>query len=146
MEFRVLGKADLRLATLSALPMVGAVAGAALDERMNLGFTAWRSACRAVGVNIASLVSFTWQLLPWALTGLLLGAAGLLVYGAVQRRCCAQQCLAAHAGCVLSLPLGLWLCASSLPLAITMLAEIAAAILVAMMLPSIASRSAIRHP
>jgi hypothetical protein len=134
------------LILLSALPMAGAILGAALDERINLGFTIWRTSCRAAGLNFASLASFTWQLLPWALTGLLAGGVGLLIYGAAQPRCCARQCLAAHAGCVLSLPLGILLCISATPVPVMLLLDVAAAALAAWLLLRTTSRSIPAHP
>ena len=96
-----------------------ATAGAWFDERTHLGFSNWRSACRASGLSFTSLVSFTFDLLPYAMTGALFGffvlqfAAAALWYRAGG----ARAALAPHAGCALGMTVGLPLCAltSSVP-------------------------------
>lgn len=125
-----------RLALLAALPMLGALAGGWLDQRHHLGFTTWRSACRAAGLRLSSLVEFTWQLLPSALVGLLLGGLVVLGLGALATRHGrpADDCLAAHVGCALTLPAGLWICASAVPLPLMLLADVAAAAVLALLL------------
>jgi hypothetical protein len=108
-------------------PMLGASAGAWLDERWHLGFTTWRSACRASGLRLATLVDFTLQLLPLAVLGLLLGGLLVVLAGMCLRHRPGhvRRCLAAHAGCALSLPIALLLCATTLPLPLMMLADLA---------------------
>jgi hypothetical protein len=116
-----------KLPVLAALPMLGAALGASLDERRAVGFSTWRSACRAAGLDFASLIDFTWQLLPLTLAGLMLGGLGVLAIAFVRRHELrdARSCLAAHAGCALSLPLALLLCASTLPWGWMLLADLA---------------------
>jgi hypothetical protein len=111
------------LLLMSALPMLGALGGGWLDQRHHLGFTIWRAACRSTGLRFASLVDFTVQLLPTALAGVLLGGLAVLVWGLMTRERHAGLCLAAHAGCALTLPLALLLCASALPLPVMLLAD-----------------------
>jgi hypothetical protein len=112
----------LRLAALSSLPMLGAATGAAFDERLRVGFTTWRTACRGIGLRIPTLVDFTLQLLPLAVIGLLLGGLLVLAAGAMSRERDARVCIAAHAGCALSLPVMLVLCAL-LPPALMLVAD-----------------------
>jgi hypothetical protein len=110
---------EWRAAALSLVPMSLGMAGAWFDERTHLGFSNWRSACRASGLSFTSLVSFTFDLLPHAMTGALFGffvlqfAAAALWYRAGG----ARAALAPHAGCVLGMSVGLPLCAltSSVP-------------------------------
>lgn len=133
----------LRLAALSSLPMLGAAIGAAFDEQLRLGFTTWRSACRGLGLRIPTLVDFTLQLLPLAVIGLLLGGLAVLVTGVLSRE--HRTSVAAHAGCALSIPVALVLCAL-LPPAIMLVADVivaafAAALLLALLRsPSRAAR------
>jgi hypothetical protein len=114
------------LPALAALPMLGAALGAWLDERRLLGFSTWRSACRAAGLDFSSLLSFTWQLLPLTLAGLLSGGAVVLAIAIVLRGEVndARLCLAAHAGCALALPVMLLLCASTLPWVWMLIADV----------------------
>src|SRR5689334_25218299 len=95
---------------LAAVPSLGAFAGGWLDERTHLGLTNWRGACRAAGLSPRSLLHFTWELLPAAIAGALLG--GLVLLGlafAFRRRDDAvRACTAAHLGCALAMPLGLF--------------------------------------
>lgn len=139
------------LPLLAALPMLGASLGAWMDETRRLGFSTWRSACRAAGPDFASLVDFTWQLLPLTLAGLMLGGLLVLAIAIVRRNELrdAKSCLAAHAGCALTLPVALLLCASTLPWAWMLLADLGittamAWLLLALMRP--ASRAAAAHP
>jgi len=128
--------------------MVGAAIGAALDERHHLGFTTWRTACRTAGLHISTLVDFTFQLLPLAVIGLLLGGLVVLAAGALARDHSARLCAAAHAGCAVTLPLALILCAF-LPPALMLAIDAVLATLAAMVLlfllrtPSRAGRA---HP
>ena len=103
---------------LSLLPMACAMLGAVLDERGHLGFSNWRSACRAAGLSLPSLVTFTFELLPTALVGALSGGFIVLVIGASQRRqrSMAVGSLAAHGGCVIGMCVGLPLCVLPFPL------------------------------
>jgi hypothetical protein len=134
------------VALLSLLPMTGATLGAWLDERGQLGFTTWRSACRAAGLRISSLVDFTLQLLPSAVLGLLAGGLALLLIGVLNRAVPARHCLAAHAGCALSLPLGLSLCTLPLPVPLMLLIDIAAGALLATWLLRAPARAPLLHP
>lgn len=97
--------------------------GAWLDERRALGFTIWREACRAGGISWHSLATFTLELLPTAVIGALLGGVLVLAVGARRRAAGARGALAAHAGCTVAMPIGLLLCASSLPWPLTLAAE-----------------------
>lgn len=101
----------LRVAALAAVPMLGAVAGAALDERHHLGYSTWRTACRSAGPRIPTLIDFTLQLLPSATIGLLLAGLLVLAAGLLLPRRVAKNCAAAHVGCAVTLPAMLMLCA-----------------------------------
>jgi len=115
---------------LAWLPMGLATLGAWLDESRALGFTLWRGACRASGISLPSVAIFTLELLPTAVIGALLG--GVLVLAAGFRRPgAAPRALAAHAGCVAAMPVGLLLCASAWPWPMTLAAELALSALVA---------------
>jgi hypothetical protein len=107
----------LRMTLLSLLPSLGATAGALVDERSTLGFSTWRSACRVDGVGLGSLFSFTWQLLPYAISGLLLGGLAVQILGWAlrYRRTTAEECVATHLGCLVAMPIALLLCAQSMP-------------------------------
>jgi hypothetical protein len=111
---------------LSSLPMLGALLGAFLDEWRALGFTTWRSVCRAADLDLSSLVSFTLQLLPQAVIGLLLGSSVLLALAMGRRNQAhaARDCLAAHAACALTLPVALLICASALPWPLMLAADL----------------------
>ena len=63
------------------LPMTLALAGACIDERAHLGFSNWRSACRAAGLPLSSLLSFTLELLPTAVLGALVGGIAVQISG-----------------------------------------------------------------
>ena len=112
------GHEQAGLAWLALLPMALALAGAFLDERAHLGYTTWRSACRAAGLSPASLATFTLELLPRAVIGALAGGVLVLIAGMLLRRRghMAHCALAAHGGCLLAMALGLWLCTTALPL------------------------------
>src|SRR5688572_12952036 len=103
---------ELRAAALALLPMAFAAAGAWIDERTHLGFSNWRSACRASGLRVESLVAFTLDLLPTALIGALFGSVVLHVITAAMwfRAGGARMTLAAHGGCLLGMTVGLLLC------------------------------------
>jgi hypothetical protein len=103
-------------ALFASLPMVGAVIGAAFDQRHHQGFTTWRAACGAAGLRFGTLIDFTLQLLPTAIIGLLLGGLVVLAAGALAGDRHARTCIAAHAGCALTLPVALILCAFLPPL------------------------------
>jgi hypothetical protein len=111
-----------KLLLLTALPLAGAIAGALFDERDHLGFTNWRSACRVSGFSFRSTVTFAFELLPTAIIGLLAGGLALQAIGfRLRHRDQTNLCLTAHAGCALTMPIGMALCAYALPLP-TMLA------------------------
>ena len=80
--------AQAHLAGLAAISPASAAVGALIDERLHLGFTNWRSACRASGISFASLFHFTLELLPNAVIGGLLGAllVQLLAFSLRHRR------------------------------------------------------------
>ena len=122
-----------RLACLAAIPPAGGVIGGLFDERAHLGFTNWRSACRASGISPGSLLHFTLELLPSAVIGALLGGMVVLMqaFAASNRPGAAHDCLAAHLGCVVSMPLGLMLCALAMPIPVTLFFEITAAVIAA---------------
>jgi hypothetical protein len=118
---------------LVLLPMALAVLGAAFDERRNLGFSTWRSACRSAGFSIPSLFSFTLELLPSAVMGALLGGAALQIVGIGMRhrKGMAAASLAAHGGCSLGMLAGLPLCVLPVPVPWLLGAEILLAALAA---------------
>jgi len=102
---------------LGTIPMTFGVAGALFDEWTRLGFSAWRSACREAGPTLASLFTFTIQLMPTAVAGVLAGGFLVLIVGALRRHPHAgRSALAAHGGCVVGIAVGLPLCVLTLPL------------------------------
>jgi hypothetical protein len=116
---------------LACVPMSLALLGGWLDERRALGFTVWRSACRAAGLSPSSIATFTLELIPTAVIGALLGCFIVLLAGLRRQPASAHGAVAAHAGCVVAMPVGLILCASALPWPLTLLAEGALAALAA---------------
>jgi hypothetical protein len=114
-----------RFLALGWLPMVLAALGALIDEKRSLGFTIWRSACRSAGLSIGSIAAFTIELLPTAVAGALVGGLLVLLGGVVSRASLAPAALAAHTGCLLGMPAGLLICASSLPLPVSLAGEAA---------------------
>jgi hypothetical protein len=107
---RVTGRSITSL--LATIPSLGAIAGGSLDERLHLGFTNWRSACRASGLSASSLLHFTLELLPLAVIGMLAGGVLLLCIGFFvrTRHDAARACGAAHLGCAVAMPLSVLLC------------------------------------
>jgi hypothetical protein len=126
---------EFRAAALALVPMAFAAAGAWIDERTHLGFSNWRSACRAAGLSPQSLIAFTFELLPAALIGALLGMMALQFSAALFwfRAGGARMTLAAHGGCLLGMTAGLLLC-SALPLSQMWLAEITITVVAATLL------------
>ena len=123
---------------LALLPMTLALGGGWIDEQARLGFSNWRAACRAAGFSLQSIAWFTFELLPGALIGALMGGLCVLLYGVLARRRHhgAHAALAAHAGCALAMVAGLFLCALALPVTLVLgiealLASIAAGTLLA---------------
>jgi hypothetical protein len=114
------------LILLTSIPSIGAFAGGWMDERAHLGFTNWRSACRAAGLAPASLFHFTKELLPNAIVGTLLGGLLLAGLGFALRfhRELAHACAAAHIGCALAMPLAFLLCALALPVGAMFAADV----------------------
>lgn len=110
---------------LALLPMVLALGGGAIDERSHLGYSTWLSACRAAGLSLNSVVTFTVELLPTAVLGMLAGGVLLLLTAVWQRRagCPARAILAPHAGCAVGMLAGLLLCTFALPLPLMLAAE-----------------------
>jgi hypothetical protein len=136
-----------RLAGLAAISPVGALIGGLVDERVHLGFTNWRSACRASGLSFASLFKFTLELLPNAIVGALLGGllVQLLAFSLRPRH--TEACLAAHLGCAVVMPLGLLLCALALPIPLMLITEVALAVAAAYLMQALWKRhSATRIP
>lgn len=138
-----------QLALLTGISPTFALLGGLVDERIHLGFTNWRSACRAAGLSLSSLTYFTLELLPTAVIGALLG--GLLIlapaFAASQQAPSVGSCLAAHAGCAIAMPAGLILCALALPIPLMFGAEVALAVAMASILHGLTTRtSAIRVP
>lgn len=107
------------------------VLGAFVDEWRALGLSTWRSACRGAGLSLPSIVHFTLELLPTAVIGALLGGLVVLAAGFRAPREAARGALAAHAGCLAAMPLGMLLCASAWPWPLTLGAEMALAALAA---------------
>ncbi len=120
-------KHDSRLAILIALallPMGAALAGAFVDERLRLGVTVWRSACRASGFALGSVIAFTLELLPCAVIGALAGGLVVLAFAfGAGSAAWARQSLAAHVGCTVAMPAGVMLCALALPLPLMLAAD-----------------------
>jgi hypothetical protein len=110
---------------LALLPMAFGTLGALLDERRALGFTLWRSACRAAGLSPGSILAFTLELLPSGVAGVLLGGLAVLAGGVLMPARDARGVVAAHAGCALGMPAALMLCALSWPVSAAMLADAA---------------------
>jgi hypothetical protein len=141
-----------RLAGLGVVSPAFAVVGGMVDERTHLGFTNWRSACRASGFSIESLTWFTFQLLPTAVIGALAGGMLVLMLAirSRHRRDFAGHCLAAHAGCAIAMPIGLVLCAMAIPIPLMLLAEVALAVAAAYLLQTRSQRKTAtrfaRHP
>jgi len=120
---------ETRFLALASLPMMLASFGALLDEHRALGFTIWRSACRASGLSLPSIAAFTLELLPLAVIGALLGGLIVLAGGFIQGGRNAHGSLAAHVGCAIAMPAGLVLCAAALPLPATLVMEVTLAAL-----------------
>lgn len=137
-----------RIAALAVLPTLAAVAGGAVDEHRLAGFSAWRSACRAAGFSLPSVLSFTWQLLPNAILGALTGGLVVLVAGFLLRHRpgATRDCSAAHLGCLLAMPPGLAICSLALPAAVTLFAEMALALVLALLLLRLARPRPRHHP
>jgi hypothetical protein len=141
----------LRLTSLSLLPSLGVTIGALVDERRQAGFSTWRSACRAAGVDFGSLLSFTWQLLPHAIIGLLIGGIAVQILGWVfrDRGTTVEECAATHLGCLLAMPVALLLCAQPIPAIAMPFADtlLATALALSLLRPVSGRRSAGRfHP
>ncbi len=113
--------AGLRAVSLAMVPMGSGLAGAVFDERVHLGFSTWRTACRAAGVSPTSVVVFTLQLMPTAVLAALAGGLAIQATGMLQRhqRGAVAAATAAHGGCALGMSAGLILCA--FPLAVPLL-------------------------
>ena len=127
---------EVRAAALAMMPMAFAAVGAWLDERTHLGFTNWRSACRAAGFRLESLLVFTVDLLPAALIGALLGGVLLHFSAAVVwfQPGGARITLAAHAACLLGMTSALLLCSVLPSLTLMLLAEVAVTCIAAALL------------
>lgn len=107
----------LRAVLLAMVPMSLSLAGGAIDESARLGFSSWRAACREAGPTLSSLLTFTVQLLPTAVAGLLAGGLIVLLAGAMRRHPHDRAAaLAAHGGCIAGMTAGIPLCLLALPL------------------------------
>lgn len=106
-----------RLAGFATIVPAFTLAGGWLDERDHLGFTTWRSTCRAGGLSFASLLEFTLELLPTAVIGALSGGLIVQLLALVRRHrpYHAREILATHAACALTMPAGLVICALAWP-------------------------------
>ena len=125
-----------RQAGFAAIVPVCALAGGWIDERQHLGFTTWRSACRAAGLSWTSLFTFTLELLPMAVIGAPVGGTVLQVVGIClrHRRGVATASLAAHGACGFAMAVTLPLCALALPIAGLLGAELLLTVLAAKLL------------
>lgn len=141
-EFRM-GNASrvVRLAGLATISPLGAIIGGLIDERVRLGYTTWRSACRATGISFASVFHFTLELLPNAVIGALLGALTVQGIAFMLRPHHASACLAAHLGCAITMPAGLALCALALPIPLMLLLDLLLALAVALLLHALLTRN-----
>jgi hypothetical protein len=119
-----------------------------VDEYRLLGFSAWRSACRAAGFSLPSMLSFAWQLLPNAILGALAGGFALLLTGFLLRHDhgAARACAASHLGCVLAMPVGLAICTLALPAGVMLVAELALTLLLALLLVRVLDSGVRRNP
>jgi len=98
------------------IPMLLGMAGAAFDEWMRLGFSSWQAACREAGPTLGSLLTFTIQLLPTAVGGVLVGGLLVLLAGAIRRqRHAGTAAVAAHGGCIVGMTASLPLCLLAMP-------------------------------
>jgi hypothetical protein len=140
------------LTILAAIVPWFAAVGAMLDEAHHSGFTNWQSACRGTGISFGSLLHFTWELLPFAIAGALAGGLilQLLAFRLRREPRHAANCVAAHLGCVLTMPAGLVLCSLAWPVPAMLLADIAlgagGALLLGSFLYHGSRRPAIVHP
>ncbi len=112
-----------KIVVLSMLPMAGALLGASWDEHQRSGYSVWRSACRASGLSLSSVITFTLELLPSAIIGSLIGSLVVLATAPCRGRDRVRDSLAAHAGCVLAMPAALVLCALAWPLPLMLAVE-----------------------
>lgn len=126
----------LGLTILAAIVPWLAAVGAMLDEADHLGFTNWQAACRAAGPSFGSLVYFTWELLPATLTGALSGGVilQLLAFRLRRESRHAAACVSVHLACVLTLPISLLICALAWPVPAMLLADVALAVVVALLI------------
>jgi hypothetical protein len=138
----------LKLLLLGALPLASTSVGAFIDERGHLGFTNWRSACRAAGFSPGAVMNFSLELLPTAIVGLLAGGLALLAIGIALRRHDeeARLCFAAHAGCAATMPVGMAFCALALPLYSMVLADVLLALAGATVVYSLVARRTAAAP
>jgi hypothetical protein len=132
-----------RLAGFAAIGPSCALAGGWIDEHRHLGFSNWRSACRAAGFSLSSLFTFTLELLPMAVLGALAGGLALQIAGICLRHIkgVATDSLAAHAACGLTMAVTLPLCALALPVSWLLGAELLLTVLAAGLLNRLLSVS-----
>jgi hypothetical protein len=117
-----------RILALALLPMAAALLGAWVDERLRLGVTVWRSACRSSELALGSVIVFTLELLPCAVIGALIGGLAVLAFAMRAASASSRRwSLAAHLGCAVTMPVGILLCAIALPLPFMLVADAALA-------------------
>jgi hypothetical protein len=133
-----------RTVVLALLPMAFGALGAWLDERSHLGFSSWRSACRAGGFTLESLVIFTLDLLPTALIGMVLGAVAMQFASAALwfRDGGPRMALAAHAGCAAGMAAGILICTQFTSVPLMLATELAATAAMALLLCAPSARKA----
>jgi len=96
-----------------ALLLASGWSGAWWDEYSRAGWSTWISMCQTSSPDFFNVLRLYAVLLPTSLIAMLL--AGLVVLGlaalARTRQSLALSGIAGHAGCVVAMPLSIWLCA-----------------------------------
>jgi hypothetical protein len=96
-----------------ALLLASGWSGAWWDEYSRAGWSTWLSMCQTGSPDFLSVLRLYAALLPTSLIAMLL--AGLVVLGlaalARTRQSLALSGIAGHAGCIVAMPLSIWLCA-----------------------------------
>jgi hypothetical protein len=101
----------LMLPCVMLTPVAGAL-GAAADERLYRGFSAWLSLCRLGRLGPLQAIVLQARLMPLAFGAMLLFAllGTLAVWSQRRRADSARVMLAGHAGCVAAVVIGALLC------------------------------------
>jgi hypothetical protein len=96
-----------------ALLLASGWSGAWWDEYSRAGWSTWISMCQSSSPDFVNVLRLYAALLPTSLIAMLL--AGLVVLGlaalARTRQSLALSGIAGHAGCIVAMPLSIWLCA-----------------------------------